>query len=107
MTGLLRHRLAWGIIMHRHLLLIASAALLASCGEQKSTAPTTTQPPAEATTSSPPAPPAAAAAGGEIPDAQARLTLVTLAAPYNAADLANRRDPIAYIATQTQAPPAT
>jgi len=77
--------------MHRHLLLIASAAVLASCGEQKSSAPATTEPPAEATASSQPAPPAAAAASGEIADAQARLTLATLAAPYNAADLANGR----------------
>jgi len=77
--------------MHRHLLLFASAALLASCGEQKSSAPATTQPPAEATASAPPAQPAAAAPGGEIPDPQARLTLASLAAPYNTADLANGR----------------
>ena len=77
--------------MNRYLLLIASAALVASCGEQKSSAPATTEPPAEATASSPPTPPSAAAAGGEIADDQARLTLATLAAPYNSADLANGR----------------
>jgi len=77
--------------MHRHLLLIASAAVLASCGEQKSSAPATTEPPAEATASSPPPQPTAPAARGEIADAQARLTLATLAAPYNSADLANGR----------------
>lgn len=80
--------------MHRHLLLIASAAVLASCGEQKSSAPATTEPPAEATASSQstqPTQPAAAAASGEIAEAQARLTLATLAAPYNTADLANGR----------------
>ena len=77
--------------MHRHWLLIASAAVLASCGEQKASPPATTQPPAEATASSQPTPPAAPAAGGEIPDAQARLTLATLTAPYTNADLANGR----------------
>jgi len=79
--------------MHRHLLLIASAAVLASCGEQKSSAPATTEPPAEAIASTQAPPPAAAAAAaaaasGEITDEQARLTLATLAAPYNGADLA-------------------
>lgn len=77
--------------MKRHLLLIASAALLASCGEQKSSAPATTEPPAEATASSQPTPPAVTAAVGEVADGQARLTLATLDAPYNVADLANGR----------------
>ena len=75
--------------MNRHLLLIASAAVIASCGEQKSSAPATTEPPAEAIASSQPAPPAAAAAAGEITDERARLTLASLAAPYDKADLAN------------------
>ena len=77
--------------MHRHLLLIASATLLTSCGEQKTNEPATTEPPAEATSSSQPTPPTTAAAVGEIADDQARLTLATLAAPYNAADLVNGR----------------
>ena len=81
--------------MNHRLLLIASAALLTSCSEQKSSAPATTEPPAEATASSQPAPPAAAAAGKDISDEQARLTLATLAAPYNAADLANGRSTFA------------
>ena len=75
--------------MSRHLLLIASAALLASCGEQKSSAPAT-EPPAEATASTQQTPSVAAAAGA-ISDGQARLTLASMAAPYNAADLANGR----------------
>ena len=41
-----------------------------------------------------PTPPTAAAAG-EITDDQARLTLATLAAPYNGADLANGRSTFA------------
>ena len=81
--------------MNRRLLLLASAALLTSCGEQKSSAPATTEPPAEATAPSQPMPPTAAAPSGEITDDQARLTLATLAAPYNAADLANGRSTFA------------
>ncbi len=77
--------------MNRHLLLIASIAVIASCGEQKSSAPPPTEPPAEATASSQPAPPTAVVAIGEIADDQARLTLATLASPYNSADLANGR----------------
>jgi len=77
--------------MNRHLLLIAPAVLLVSCGEQKSSEPATTEPPAEATASAQTTSPPVAAAAGEIADAQARLTLATLAAPYNAADLANGR----------------
>jgi cytochrome c len=77
--------------MHRHLLLIAAAAVLASCGEQESYVPATTEPPAEATASSPSTLPVAPASGGIIADGQARLTLATLAAPYNVADLANGR----------------
>ena len=81
--------------MHRHLLLFASAVALASCGEENSSAPAITEPPAEAIESGQPAPPAAAAASGEIADGQARLTLATLAAPYNSADLANGRNKFA------------
>ena len=84
--------------MNHHFLLLASAALLTSCGEQKSTAPATTEPPVEATASTPPtplAPPTAAVAGGDITDDQARLTLATLVAPYNEADLANGRSTFA------------
>ena len=81
--------------MNRHLLLIASVAVIASCGEQKSSAPAPTEPPAEATVPSQPAPPAAAVASGEIADDQARLTLATLAAPYNSADLATGRSKFA------------
>ena len=77
--------------MNRYLPLIAPAALLVSCGEQKSDAPARTEPPAEATADMQPTPPAATAAGGEIADGQARLTLATLAAPYNNADLVNGR----------------
>jgi cytochrome c len=81
--------------MNCHLLLIASAALLTSCGEQKSSAPAPTEPPVEATTSAQPTPSTAAVASGEIADDQARLTLATLAAPYNSADLANGRSKFA------------
>ena len=81
--------------MNHRLLLLASAALLTSCGEQKSSAPATTEPPVEATAPSQPMPPTAAGAGGEIADDQARLTLATLAVPYNAADLANGRSTFA------------
>ena len=80
--------------MNHRLLLLVSAALLTSCGEQKSNAPATTEPPAEATAPAQAMPPTAAAAG-EITDDQARLTLATLAAPYNAADLANGRSTFA------------
>ena len=81
--------------MNHRFLLLASAALLASCGEQKSSAPATTEPPVEDTAPSQPMPPTAAGAGGEIADDQARLTLATLAVPYNAADLANGRSTFA------------
>ena len=81
--------------MDHRLLLLVSAALLTSCGEQKSSAPATTEPPTEATEPAQAMPPTASAAGGEIADDQARLTLATLAAPYNAADLANGRSTFA------------
>ena len=81
--------------MNRRFLLIALSALLTSCGEQKSTAPATTEPPAEAIASTPLTPPTAAVAGGDITDDQARLTLTTLVAPYNEADLANGRSTFA------------
>ena len=81
--------------MNHRFLLLVSAALLTSCGEQKSSAPATTEPPAEAIAPSQPTPPTAAAPSGEITDDQARLTLATLAAPYNAADLANGRSTFA------------
>lgn len=79
--------------MHRHLLLFASAVALASC--EDSSAPTITEPPAEATASGLPTAPAAAVADKGIKDEQARLTLATLAAPYNSADLANGRSKFA------------
>lgn len=79
--------------MHRHLLLFASAVALVSC--EDSSAPTITEPPAEATASGLPTPPAATVAIGGITDMQARLTLATLAAPYNSADLANGRSKFA------------
>jgi cytochrome c len=81
--------------MHRRLLLIASAAALASCGEGDSSAPAITEPPPEAVASGLPAPAAASVAEGAITDEQARLTLATLAAPYNSADLANGRSKFA------------
>ena len=81
--------------MNRHVLLIAFAAAIVSCGEQKSSPPATTEPPTEATESSQPTPPTAAAADGKITDEQARLTLATLAAPYNEADIANGRSKFA------------
>ena len=72
--------------MNRVFLVMASAALLASCGAPESETPEpSTAPPA----SSLPTP--AAAPAGTIPDTQAQLTLATLAAPYNTADLANGR----------------
>ena len=81
--------------MNRRLLLIASGAIIASCGKQYSSTPPTTEPPAEATASAQPSPSAVPPAGGEIADDQARLTLTTLAAPYNSADLANGRSKFA------------
>ena len=95
MKGLLRHRLTEGTIMHRHLLLFASAAALASCGEGDSSAPAITEPPAEAVESGLPAPSTASVVAGGITDEQAQLTLATLAAPYNSADLANGRSKFA------------
>ena len=77
--------------MHRHLLLFASAVALASCGEENSGTPTITEPPPEAIPSGLPTAPAASVADKGITDEQARLTLATLAAPYNSADLANGR----------------
>ena len=79
--------------MHRHFLLFASAVALASC--EDSSAPTITEPPAEATASGLPTAPAASVADAGITDKQARLILATLAAPYNAADLANGRSKFA------------
>ena len=72
--------------MTRVLLLMASAALLTSCGEPDSGAPgpSTTAPVSSA-------PILAVAAPGAIADAQAQLTLATLSAPYDTADLANGR----------------
>lgn len=70
--------------MTRVLLLMTSAALLTSCGEPNPDAPA---PSTTAPASSAPTPVVEAA--GAIPDAQAQLTLATLSAPYNAADLAN------------------
>ena len=81
--------------MGHRLLLLVSAALLTSCGEQKSSAPATTEPPTETTAPAQATPSTAAAPSGEIADDQARLTLATLAAPYNAADLANGRSTFA------------
>ena len=81
--------------MNRHWLLFASAAALASCGEENSRAPVITEPPPEAIESGLPAPPAASVVDGGITDEQARLTLATLAAPYNSADLANGRSKFA------------
>lgn len=80
--------------MHRRLLLFASAAALASC-EGDSDTPVITEPPAEAIASGQSAPPVASVAEGAITDEQARLTLATLAAPYNSADLANGRSKFA------------
>lgn len=72
--------------MTRVWILMASAALLASCGESEPQAPAaSTGPPV----SSLPTP--AAAPADAIPDAEAQLTLATLSAPYNTADLANGR----------------
>jgi cytochrome c len=80
--------------MRRYLLLFASAVVLASCDENSSTA-TITEPPPEAVESGLPAAPTASVAEKGITDEQARLTLTTLAAPYNSADLANGRSKFA------------
>lgn len=81
--------------MNRRLLLFASAAALAACGEENSSAPAITEPPAEAIESGQLAPSAASVVDEGITEEQARLTLATLAAPYNSADLANGRSKFA------------
>ena len=80
--------------MHRHLLLFASAVALVSC-EGDSNAPAITEPPAEAVASGLPTAPTTSVAVGGITDKQAQLTLATLAAPYNSADLTNGRSKFA------------
>ncbi|MEO7636766.1 MAG: cytochrome c family protein [Sphingomicrobium sp.] len=76
-----------GILMNRAALLIASAALLVACGKTESTSPTQAEADPEAT--NPVIAPAPAAAADGITKEQAALTLATLEAPYNTADLAN------------------
>ena len=81
--------------MQRRFILVASAAVLAACGEENSIAPAITEPPAQAIASGLPAPMGAPVVDRGITDEQAQLTLATLAAPYNSADLANGRSKFA------------